>query len=470
MKNYSTKISLQIFFLLSVFVLRAQVPGSTWVTIHTPKGVPVSAQVNPHNQAMAQQWDDMYSALIIERGWQVVAMGVATTTYQCHGYAWSKYNNGIECEINGDVKKYFTNDAYVEITEAELNANWQEGVIIVYGPDWNMPAHSAVTTNEVGKVISKWWYGKLYKHTVTGNPWGDVIKRYFKVQINGADKICTYNGSSSYTAATSITNASYSWSVFNNAVGGNSNPVTITNTYAPNTTGWIKVSIYSPWSNTTIKGWKKLCVGENNGYVSGGSYSIWGSSNNSTLCPYTDYTLTVNAPCSASNYTATFPNSNYTINYITGNTIYFNTGAGGSGNLVLRANVWCSQSSGCCPPAQGSNVIIGYGYVDTNYPYCNSWFMSVSPNPAGEFVEIEVGDEKSKAREKSAVAGDARASEDLNETYQLTVYNSQQVPVYTAKTKIKKTAINTRQFPNGIYVVELLGNKERVTKRFAVNH
>jgi hypothetical protein len=446
---------LLVLWLASGLVLQAQVPGATWISIKTPMGKAVNALVNPYDAYITNYVDSSNNAKIKQNNWKVTVVDGATSQYQCHGYAWSMYNGGPMVEINDDVAQYYANDAVIEVP-ALTTTNWVEGVVILYGNK----EHSAVTTNEPGYVISKWWYGARYKHKVNDCPWGNLNKRYFKVPLTGNDKICTYGGSANYTTV-NITNAQYSWSVFNTTVPGNSSSVNISNQFYPQS-GWIKVSITSPHSNTTIKSWKKLCVGESNsGYVPGFNYSIWGSTDNSSLCPFTDYTIYVNggnAPCSASNFTWTVPYG-YTINYVSGNTMSFNTGYGGYGEIIANANVWCTETAtNCCPPAPGANVIVVYASVNTNYPYCSSWSMSVSPNPANDYIEVEATNTDTAKRK----AGD--------ETYQLVIYNHMRQQVYAAKNKTGRSTISLRQLPNGIYTAHLVAGSQLIMKRFIVNH
>jgi hypothetical protein len=231
----------------------------------------------------------------------------------------------------------------------------------------------------------------------------------------------------------------------------------------------LSVEIYCPLPGTTIKSFRRICFGENSGYVPGGSYYIMGSSDNMSLCPNTSYTLYVNPPCSASGYTYTVP-PGFTINSASDFSMSFNTGSGGSGSIEVRANVWCSVNANtCCAPAPGTNVAIAFAYVDTSNPYCG-WSMTVSPNPAADYIDIETGSGESRDAARNELSRTAASSERVGEWYRLTVYNSQQVPVFTTKSNDRKVTVNTRLLQNGMYIAEIIRGKERISKRFAVNH
>jgi hypothetical protein len=462
------KLIIILSLILSV-QLRAQVPGASPTTIYTPMGQAVNALTNPEDitvrdYAIAQ----MDYEISTHPQWWLQSEGGATSRSQCHGWAWSVNNGGPHFEINGDVKKYFTNDAVEEILPMTPD-NWEEGVIIVFGKNLDVPVHSAVTTSEYNVVRSKWWYGSIYRHTVDGHPWAasNYERGWYRVAMNGSKKVCGFSSTSNYSTTSSIPGATYAWKLSGTTVGGNSSSVAVQHFFTPNTIKYLSAEIQCPLSGTTIKSFRRICFGENSGYVPG-SFYIMGSTDNSTLCPYTSYTMYVNAPCGASGFTYTLP-PGFTVNYTSGSTLSFSTGSGGSGTIEVRANVWCSGSlNTCCEPAPGSNVAVAFAFVNTSYPYCG-WSMSVSPNPAVDYVEIETGITKSKDGLRSDQTVNAALSNDTGEWYLLTVYNSQQVPVFTTKSRDQKVTINTHQLQNGIYIAEIIHGKERISKRFAVN-
>ncbi|MBT1688598.1 T9SS type A sorting domain-containing protein [Dawidia soli] len=474
-RTYCSLKNLMAFLLLIVSVqLHAQIPGGVATTIYTPMGQPVFAIVNPEDAYYRDYVNNDNIQRINQHGWWVQVESGATTTSQCHGWAWSQYNGGPAVEINGDVRKYFTNDAVEEIAPL-TQENWEEGVMIVFGANMSVPVHTAITTAEYGIVRSKWWYGAVYRHTLDGHPWGESNwqRGWYRVKMNGDQRVCAFGSTPGYSTTSAIPGATYSWKLSGAPVGGNSSAVSIYHNFSPNTNKTLSVEIHCPLSGTTIKSFRKICFGENSGYVSGGSYYIMGSMNNTNLCPYTSYTLYVSPPCSASGFTYTLP-PGFTINSASDFSLSFSTGAGGSGSIEVHANVWCSVSaSRCCVPAPGSNVLIAYAYVDTYSTSCG-WSLTVSPNPAADYIDIETGgDERQDAATGEVLFGPAPAknvSGDVGESYLLTVYNSQQVSVFTTKSRDRKVTVSTRQMQNGIYIAEIIRGKERITRRFAVDH
>jgi len=461
------KTLLAILLLILSARLHAQVPGGVGTTIYTPMGQSVFAIVNPEDESIRNPISYDQAAQIQANGWWVVVDGAATTRYQCHGYAWSVYAGGPQVEINGDVKKYYTNDAVEEIAPMTQD-NWEEGVIIVFGKNMDVPVHSAVTTAEYGVVRSKWWYGSLYRHTVTGHPWGNYEQGWYRVPMNGPNRVCSFGSTTTYSTTSAIPGATYSWKLSGTPVGGNSSSVGIQHFFSPNTNKSLSIEIQCPLSGTTIKSFRPICFGENSGYVPS-SYWIMNSQDNATLCPYTSYTLYVYPSCVASNITYTLP-PGFTVNYASGSTLSFSTGSGGTGSIDVHADVWCSTSaSRCCAPPPGANVLIASAYVSTSNPYCG-WSMAVSPNPAAAYIEIETGAQQSPDVSPRAQGTSFMTSEDAGESYQLTVYNSQRVAVFTTQSRDRKIRINTQQVPNGVYIAEVIHGKERITKRFAVNH
>ncbi|MBT1696106.1 T9SS type A sorting domain-containing protein [Fulvivirgaceae bacterium PWU4] len=464
---HSAKVLFAVLLLILSVQVHAQVPGATNRTIYTPMGQAVDALTNPENADIRDYAHNGNIQQITQHNWQVQLESAPTTTSQCHGWAWSIYAGGPAVEINGDVRKYFTNDAVEEIAPMTED-NWEEGVIIVFGKNMSVPVHSAVTTSEYGFVRSKWWYGAVYKHKLEEHPWASYEQGWYRVAMNGSKKVCGFGSTPTYSTTSSIPGASYAWKLSGTPVGGNSSSVSVQHFFTPNTIKHLSVEIQCPLSGTTIKSFRRICFGENSGYVPG-SYYIMGSQDNSTLCPYTSYTMYVSAPCVASGFTYTLP-PGFTVNWTSGGSMSFSTGSGGSGTIEVSANVWCSSyPSTCCEPAPGTNVAIAFAYVDTSNPYCG-WSMSASPNPAKDYIDIETGSEKSKDASMKEASVSLTSSEDAGEWYQLTVYNSQQIPVFTTKSRDRKVTINTQQIQNGIYIAEIIRGKERISKRFAVNH
>lgn len=146
----------------------------------------------------------------------------ATTTYNCHAYAWYMTEGGSPIwinNINGSLHVYWLDGSYI-------STNSTEGTKLYYSNG----DHSAVNTSEYNKVISKWGQGPLMKHTPNDCPYDATYKIYYKINdmpdyYIGVDEndyrqrgvtVYTYNGNAQTRlyaySTTGITPTRYEWS------------------------------------------------------------------------------------------------------------------------------------------------------------------------------------------------------------------------------------------------------------------
>lgn len=143
-----------ILFILSSLIL---LPQS--VNIYTPMGSLVPDTYIVEESLTPADIVYMNSKLTIQYP-NAQKLEEATSTYNCHAYAWHISEGGNRVWIGyytataEDI--YWQDGSYIEVT------NPIKGDKVVYVND----NHSAVTTSENGIVISKWGQWPLLKHSI----------------------------------------------------------------------------------------------------------------------------------------------------------------------------------------------------------------------------------------------------------------------------------------------------------------
>ena len=164
----------------------------------TPNGTIVLAMIPSEGMTSARMLHDLNVINLHYSGVQIV--GNATTTYNCHSYAWHMTeDNGFTCWFN-DPSYYWEDFSYVETTAAFAEK-------IVYGTG---AEHSAVKSTG-GKYISKWGPGFLIKHNPTDTPYGSYMKYYAKPPQISGHPIVSNSVSSTFTLAFAPQNLSIQW-------------------------------------------------------------------------------------------------------------------------------------------------------------------------------------------------------------------------------------------------------------------
>jgi hypothetical protein len=178
------------------------------VTIYTLKGT--SLDEHTRSEYLSYQDKVNISADVQQTYPQATELNSpsATTTYNCHSYAWHISEGGSICTIayySGDTNEsvYWTDGSYVETTESYASK-------ISYTSD----DHSAIQTSSQGIYISKWGNGPLMRHTRDYGPYDMSSRKYYKlnVQISGNTlSLCT-NQERTFNSEVSIPGSTYSWS------------------------------------------------------------------------------------------------------------------------------------------------------------------------------------------------------------------------------------------------------------------
>jgi hypothetical protein len=168
--HFARYITLSLFAL----VLTCQMSRSQDVpiTIYTPQGTPVGAYLIEDTLSEATK---MYLHVLVEDMYVqcVTVIGEASSSYNCHGYAWYMTEGGSYPEIWMDWPgAYWEDESYVEVPDSSTasKAFFYSG------------GHSAVTGGSGGQLISKWGEWPLVEHSRLLQP---LIVRMMSGTING---------------------------------------------------------------------------------------------------------------------------------------------------------------------------------------------------------------------------------------------------------------------------------------------
>ena len=226
---------------LTTLSLACQTPDPhTDTTIYTPRGIAISAKFFTGDDYTFYEADSLDNDYLADYP-DATLIGSSSKKYNCHGYAWHRIEGGIDVWMNGlfDTTYYGyglfpyidgVKPSYIEVmTEQEAT---KIGYEIPNQTD--SFSHSALPTNSLDTVISKWDKGPIMKHHFADCPYWypESFMRYFQLlipEIIGADLICDQEYY--LVPSDSITNTTkVSWSVSSNlriVSGANSSTVRV---------------------------------------------------------------------------------------------------------------------------------------------------------------------------------------------------------------------------------------------------
>ncbi len=172
-----------VFFLSLVSLCSAQT-----VHLHTPRGSQVYAFLR---QELSSSDIAYYTAECASLYPNAEILANASTTYNCHSYAWNLAAGGsVICWLNQipDLHLYWDDGSYEQTTEARAVK------IFYYDGD-----HSAVkSATHTGKYESKWGSYPLVRHSPTYGPYTNMQnRRYYRLAcpsiVNFFNQIVTTN-------------------------------------------------------------------------------------------------------------------------------------------------------------------------------------------------------------------------------------------------------------------------------------
>lgn len=180
----------RILYILGLFLVAPNwIVAQRPVTVQTPQGSIVADTYVMPEKFSAADVEYINNRMEIEYP-RAIVLRPATTTYNCHAYAWHVSEGGSAVWIGrytNTTSIYWTDGSYVEIS------NPIEGAKVSYAND----NHSAVVTDEVNVFISKWGAWPLVRHENNYCPYESSRLRYFvkfKPVLNGPFQICVATG------------------------------------------------------------------------------------------------------------------------------------------------------------------------------------------------------------------------------------------------------------------------------------
>jgi len=199
--NKTIELIFSIILLCVTIIVSAQT-----VTLYTPNGSTVEAFINAE---MTSQNITYYTNLYRNTYPQAEVLANASSTYNCHSYAWNLSEGGTTiCWLNQspDLHKYWDDYSYSETTESNAEK------IFYYNGD-----HSAVKSKTVpGMCESKWGAMPLMRHAPIYGPslYCMSYRRYYNkiysmITLSGSTKIYSQG---TYTITNLPVGATVQWS------------------------------------------------------------------------------------------------------------------------------------------------------------------------------------------------------------------------------------------------------------------
>lgn len=421
------------------FVLLLMVPAITahsQGTIQTPMGQTINVENGYDDIYWLSLWEAQGVALVSNNGWNAVRIGAATSNYNCHSYAWnvaeggSSTNTWIDQTYNGNpnLSKYWSNDGYIETSSP------QNGRKVFY-PSGD---HSAVCTNTLTVVQSKWGSLPLYKHSVGDCPYDTGDLHYYKLTnptISGSSNLLCNSSQGNYSES-AFTNMplSYIWSTSSplTQVSGNyGSSYTVSGT-SQNGLGTINLTITSPSglvSNSTKEIWVGAPIITS---ISGSTHvDAYGMAIYEALSPgdpQATYTWSVSPSGTVYNYGKTAQ-------------IYFQ----GDGDYHVYAT-----ATNSCGTSSTTELFVGVGSYETDM---------IFPNPGDDNVTLKVVDTVGSFESKSSF-----------ETYDIQIWSESGNLVKSLKTNSKEQNITTKDLPNGKYFVNITRNGKTTRQQLLIKH
>ncbi len=450
-------------------ILMAQISsGILFAQVTTPNGAQVDYIIYSEGniallEAQATQW-------LSERGWTayVTKIGGATSTYNCHSYAWYKSEGGsnnywINAFLNSDlsafnpysyssippapnnINKYWNDCSYIQIgTEAEATKVWFGSCWQWTGYEWvNNCDHSAIRLPS-GLYESKWGAWPLYRHPADKCPYTITNRQYFKrgPYISGPSIVCS--SGAAFTVNNLPAGSSIIWetgSYLQRVSLQGSNPCTFSSTGSGS--GWVRATITGSCGNFTLP--------QNNVWAGTPVVSVTGPDEGYPNIQYTFQAHTVNPaytyPFSYSwdmypydGYISTSQGGNYAAyGYFTFYHVYSANGY----RVMARAQNDCGTGA----------------YGETSIWIHDYWLLS--PNPASETVTL------TKKVPDTNIESDV---EKINTIYTVRIIDFYGVLHYSTTRSGQNFTIPIANLKDGNYIVQIDDGKNTTNLQLVVKH
>lgn len=431
--------------------------AQTQTTIYTPQGNPVTAynQIPEMSSEDKEQWSDDVEYHYPSASEQNAPS--ATNSYNCHGYAWHVSEGG----SNRWIGLY----GYDQNPEEMEDIYWEDASYIRVSSEsiadkisYYADNHSAIQTSTQGVYISKWGPGPRMQHSRGYGPSDYLMNyRYYyaKPQLIGPSMVC-WSASGTYSVQ-DFSGVTYSWTKSDNLTFTSSTSGR-TISVRPSSSGisgsaYVEVTITVTAYNETNVIRKYLWAGKPNPNSIEFFSDPWGLEHELSTCetvsgeaehPYESMISAFQWDIpNASDWEITEEYSGGSSDYKYVEIDYWEDPAPSQELVMVRTTNSCGTSS-------WKSI---YWDVDD----CGGWYMSLSPNPANDYVDI-------------AVTKNDQA-ENASEYYEVKIYNSLKIVVYeSGKTKDSVLRINTFQLKNGVYFIHFIAGEQTEVKQLVVNH
>ena len=432
----------KIIFLLAFCSILNIALSQTAVTIYTPKGSVVpDTYLNPELSSSQIVAFNNYVATNYPNATRLTD---ASSTYNCHGYAWHITEGGSNVWIGYNTSTaediYWNDGSYMEICSQQYPAK------VSYASD----NHSAVTTSTIDIFRSKWGDYPVMQHEKSYTPYNSsVLKYYIRPTINGPEVFCS---SDTYSIPNLPAGATVSWSATGSiSVPSGSTGSSVIASSNGSGTGILTALVSNACGSVTLSksittgfvipaiqheaGTNTICAGSINNYfsiaeVAGATYYNW------SVYP---------VPASYN---------------IDGNgTRYITFGTNNPGTYALRLAVTTA-----CGTANANELSLTV--LNSNDPNCGSFgSFIIYPNPAGDELTVINTDDsmQSSLADRSGIE---------TGSYHLKLYDDKGKVLAAVKSngKNKETKINTRDIPNGNYFLHITEGRNIIKKQVIIQH
>jgi hypothetical protein len=411
--------------------------SSTPITIFTPKNESINATTYTDVSDWVTYWEALGTWYVTSNGWDATREGPATHEYNCHGYAWHVSENSPHCWINyNELSKYWTGlQSYVQVSTNAI------GRKIRFTND----DHSAITAPS-GYVRSKWARLPLYRHLINHCPYISTGLSYYELfpNLTGSVNLLCLNGQRSFnTNITNMSGATFSWTpgpFITEVSGSGTSQYTIKgigNGYSS-----VGLQINTPsgfsWLDT-----KYFYAGKpvlSNQKVDGYNYYT-----GYQICPGNHWLAVTVTGEGASNTAWTVPQG---IAYFVGyNELDFTFPFSWS-SIAFSA----TSTNGCGTTSNTS-------YYLTKKTYGCPYGMTLSPNPASDYVTITIEQDQrilgGIADTSNIYLKSIENSGGTYENHKIKIYNSQSSLVSSYTRGGNKFDIQLRNLNDGLYIIEV---------------
>lgn len=441
-------ISLFISCLFQLNNLVAQTP----ITIYTPKGSALTATQRPETLSPTDKADLSYWVAYYYPDAQEINAPSATTTYNCHSYAWNKSEGGPTCAVawDGDDTNesiYWTDGSYVETIQTN---GWKVS--------YTSTDHSAIKDPvNAGKYISKWGDYPLMRHDIGYGPYDMSSRKYYVLdpRVSGSISLMCVGNQRTYAITGSISGSTYSWSkdasLFNQVSGTNTASTYTVSATSGTGNAWVAVQTTTPSGQIATTPYFYAWVGKAQ------VQSISGPSSVSRNIQYMYYANANNSSGTSYNWSVS-PSGPYLspsggeVNSC-GATFY----TSGSYQLLARAVNACGTSTW-----SPKSVYVGSGKMLTLYP-----------NPASDNVSITVNEDPQIYVANDTLISRSVISNSSNvepKTYTIRIFNNQSTLLSTCIRSGKYFSVPLTNMREGTYIIEVSEGNNRYTQQLIVKH